>query len=312
MFSTLSPIQNRILIIHIIQFSIIFPLSILFVLFSNIKFPLFFAFSFFYFSFIHKQNEKKHEHFAPDRKLEYYIGAILDAIFGVSFGLVFFGDKNMFQFYLILITLCIYHYAEYLSVLFYHLEKCSWNCFLINHSKAWCIAQSLSFCEFFIEFLFFKRLKNSPFLTLLGLLFTVVGQFFRISALFTGKKNFTHLLSYEKKKEHVLVTWGIYSICRHPSYFGFYLWCLGNELLLLNPICFLGFTVVLFRFFKNRILIEEGLLIEFFGEEYIKYSQKVPILIPFIKLSKEDVEDSLRIHYENMNLKEDKGNDRET
>jgi len=40
---------------------------------------------------------------------------------------------------------------------------------------------------------------------------------------------------------------------RHPSYTGFFYWGIGTQLLLMNPISLIGYAVVLFRFFKERI-----------------------------------------------------------
>jgi protein-S-isoprenylcysteine O-methyltransferase Ste14 len=43
-------------------------------------------------------------------------------------------------------------------------------------------------------------------------------------------------------------------ISRHPSYTGFFYWALSTQLLLGNPISFIGFWFVLSHFFKNRII----------------------------------------------------------
>ena len=127
---------------------------------------------------------------------------------------------------------------------------------------------------------------------------TIVGQYFRVSALFTGKSNFTHKIQLTKRKTHVLVKHGIYSICRHPSYFGFFLWSVGIEVMCINPLCIIGFTYILFNFFKNRIEVEEKYLIRFFGMEYIKYKREVGALIPFININKEVEKQNLKLYLE--------------
>lgn len=51
-----------------------------------------------------------------------------------------------------------------------------------------------------------------------------------------------------------------------------------------NPICALGFAVVLVRFFGRRIEREEELLVDFFGQDYVEYRKKTWILIPGVGL----------------------------
>lgn len=43
------------------------------------------------------------------------------------------------------------------------------------------------------------------------------------------------------------------SYFRHPSYFGFFIWSIGTQVLLINPVCTVGYTVVTWRFFRDRI-----------------------------------------------------------
>ena len=52
--------------------------------------------------------------------------------------------------------------------------------------------------------------------------------------------------------------------------------------MLVNPISILGFIYASYLFFNDRIPMEEELLVEFFGDEYIEYALKTPILMPGI------------------------------
>ena len=216
--------------------------------------------------------------------------------------MTFFTSSQYYPLYIYFITLCIYHYSEYFSVLIYHFEKINYEYFLIDQSKGWILATIISFLETFLGIYFFNKYKKIQFFFIIGLFMTIIGQIFRIGGLYTGKKNFTHKIRFEKVKGHRLVTNGVFAITRHPSYFGFYLWSVGIEIMCCNPICTIAFIIILFNFFKKRIIIEEQLLIQFFGEEYIEYKKRVGILIPFIYLDKEKEEKSLNIFRGNESI----------
>ena len=68
--------------------------------------------------------------------------------------------------------------------------------------------------------------------------------------------------------------------------------------MLLNIICLIGFPFGLYMFFSDKIIEEEGLLIEFFGNDYIEYKKKVGILIPFINMDEKEVQEHLEKIYE--------------
>lgn len=241
-----------------------------------------------------KSNKSKKDH--------YLIGLSLSIIFSFSISMTFFSNSIYYPLYIYFITLCIYHYSEYLSVLIYHFDMISCEYFLIDHSKSWVISTLASFAEMIIGTYFFDKYKKIKILFFIGLIMTIIGQYFRIAALFTGKTNFTHRIRYNKNDEHELITYGVYSLSRHPSYFGFYIWSVGIEIMCCNPICTIAFIIVLFRFFKHRILIEEELLIQFFGEKYLEYKKNVGILIPFISMDKEKEEKNLKIYLKKKNM----------
>ncbi|ODQ66440.1 ICMT-domain-containing protein [Nadsonia fulvescens var. elongata DSM 6958] len=119
--------------------------------------------------------------------------------------------------------------------------------------------------------------------SLVGLITTLLGQTARSMAMIHASDNFSHVVQTHRSKSHRLVTEGIYYFLRHPSYFGFYYWALGTQILLCNPISGLVFSGLLWKFFNERIEYEEEYLVDFFGTSYLKYRQITPTLIPFIK-----------------------------
>ncbi|KPI39299.1 Protein-S-isoprenylcysteine O-methyltransferase [Cyphellophora attinorum] len=115
-----------------------------------------------------------------------------------------------------------------------------------------------------------------------GLVLIVIGQVARSMAMREAGASFNHLVQFYKREDHVLVTIGIYRYIRHPSYFGFFYWALGTQLLLENPFSFIAYALVLWKFFSHRVRHEEKYLISFFGDEYKKYRTVTPTWIPFV------------------------------
>ena len=70
----------------------------------------------------------------------------------------------------------------------------------------------------------------------IGLVMIAIGHFFRAGAEFTAAKSFHHIVQEEKAPTHTLVTRGVYSLVRHPSYFGWMIWAVGTQFILCNPI----------------------------------------------------------------------------
>ena len=230
-------------------------------------------------------------------KLDHILGIILCLIFGLAICMLFYAKSRFYQLYLFLITQMIFHYSEYISVIIYHFDTLEYKSFLLDHSREWIFALIFNYLETIIGNIYFYDYKHNKYILSLGIIMTIIGQTFRIGALFTGKKNFTHLISYEKKPEQYLMTSGFYGISRHPSYFGFWLWGFGTQVMCGNLICSIGFPIGLYVFFEDRIIEEEGLLIEFFGKDYLDYKKKVGILIPFIKMDKKEEEEHLQEYY---------------
>jgi protein-S-isoprenylcysteine O-methyltransferase len=85
---------------------------------------------------------------------------------------------------------------------------------------------------------------------------TLISMLIRIIAFFTAKSNFTHKVSRSKKAAHKLVTHGIYSILRHPSYTGFFYYTVASMVLIGNWVSAILFGLMLSVFFDDRIQYE--------------------------------------------------------
>lgn len=135
---------------------------------------------------------------------------------------------NIFGWYLV--ALSFFHLSEYLLTALYNYESLSVDSFILNHSREYLFAILASMTEFAIEALLFPPLKSSKisrFVSFFGLLMVISGEGLRKLAMITAKSNFSHIVQYEKVEGHQLVKCGVYSISRHPSYFGWFYWSIG-------------------------------------------------------------------------------------
>lgn len=104
---------------------------------------------------------------------------------------------------------------------------------------------------------------------ILGFALLVIGQFFRSAAMIEASSNFSHKIAEEKKSSHELVTSGVYSLVRHPSYFGFFWWSIGTQVFLANPLATVVFMGVLWRFFSARIQYRPSFLVLVLGCNFL-------------------------------------------
>lgn len=110
-------------------------------------------------------------------------------------------------------------------------------------------------------------------LVLLGVIIHIATFRWFSSAEFLG-------LKVKAEKDESIITDGIYSTCRHPFYLGTLLMFWGLFILFGNEY-FLSFAAIstLYVFIGSRL--EENKLIVDFKNEYLKYRQEVPMLLPW-------------------------------
>ncbi|GAX74277.1 hypothetical protein CEUSTIGMA_g1726.t1 [Chlamydomonas eustigma] len=181
-----------------------------------------------------------------------------------------------------LAAIVFFHVSEFILAAIYMWEELSWDSLLL--SKNYCLALSMGCMEYCIECWLVPSLKASwtqP-IAALGLFMVVVGESIRKLGMLTAKGAFTHKIRLQRLPNHVLVTSGIYRFTRHPGYLGWFVWSVGTQVLLVNPVSATLFFYTALKFFKRRIDFEESLLKEFFPE-YNAYAMRTPTLIPFIR-----------------------------
>lgn len=91
-------------------------------------------------------------------------------------------------------------------------------------------------------------------------------------------KNFSPSLFI--RKNHALVTNGVYKRIRHPMYLSFWLWALGQALLIPNWIAGPLGLVAFYFIYLFRVKREEQQLVDYFGDEYKKYQKNTGRLFP--------------------------------
>jgi protein-S-isoprenylcysteine O-methyltransferase len=176
-------------------------------------------------------------------------------------------------------SLAVYHVGEYLATAYFHPNKVTWESFLINHSTEYGVAIVASYIELGSKFVLAYYFDIAALMRMtmhIGLLMICVGHLFRLGGLISGGTNFTHKIRWKNEPTHQLVIGGFFAICRHPGYFGWYIWSVGTQILVLNPVCILGFAKAARDFFSSRIEAEEYSLHERFGGDYMNYTKVVP------------------------------------
>lgn len=181
------------------------------------------------------------------------------------------------------LSLTAFHFLEFFTTALFKPATVSYDSFIINHSHAYTLAALASWTEFWVEAWLFPGTKRLGLLVMLAggvLMFT--GQVFRVAAMWTAGANFNHLIMERREPGHRLVTHGVFRVLRHPSYFGWFWWCVGTQVTLANPLCTVLYALAAWDFFRKRIPFEEATLTEFYPDQYPEYAQRTRVGIPFI------------------------------
>lgn len=124
------------------------------------------------------------------------------------------------------------------------------------------------------------QFSNNNFLAVAGFILSIIGIIISISARKEISTNWTGSHNYQIKKNHSLITSGIYKYIRHPIYLGMGINFLGAELLLQSYLIFFAPLGALLIFYWAKR--EETLLTKHFKKDYLNYKRRTKMFLPFI------------------------------
>ncbi|MEK7633576.1 MAG: isoprenylcysteine carboxylmethyltransferase family protein [Patescibacteria group bacterium] len=119
------------------------------------------------------------------------------------------------------------------------------------------------------------------FTQIIGFMLVILGFVEGIVARKTLDDNWTNSNEYQIKKDHELITKGIYGYVRHPIYGGILLMVPG-VLLVTGSYTFVAGLIIMLLTFEAFARREEKILIKHFGKKYIQYMKTTKKFIPFI------------------------------
>jgi protein-S-isoprenylcysteine O-methyltransferase Ste14 len=121
-------------------------------------------------------------------------------------------------------------------------------------------------------------LVQSP-MNIFAIVMFIIGLIISISGHVAINKNYSWTL--EIREEHTLVENGLYKYVRHPIYLGTFIRVIAIPIYTSSLPGFL-FGLLAIPVLNYRIGIEERMLIEEFGEEYIRYRERTWKLFPYL------------------------------
>lgn len=123
--------------------------------------------------------------------------------------------------------------------------------------------------------------QNAVSNTLLGISMIIMATGIGIFARRQLGDNWSHAAEYQIKRDHKLITTGIYAYIRHPIYLGLILTCLGVQLIVGSYLILLAMVVIPWIcYFQSKK--EETLLLRHFGKEYEAYQKRTYLFLPYL------------------------------
>jgi protein-S-isoprenylcysteine O-methyltransferase len=185
-------------------------------------------------------------------------------------------------------TLSVFHFLEFWTAAQFNTKGATIQSFIpTTNWLAYILVHIFAFVECLVYRVLywhggFKPFPGPPISVVLGLFLVIVGQTVRTLAAIHVGSPINQNVKGRKKEGRVLVTTGIYSILRHPEYFGFFWWAIGTQVVLGNTLSFFAIVLVLWSFFAGRVKVEEEYLSRSFGRDFTDYKKRVGTKMPFI------------------------------
>lgn len=195
------------------------------------------------------------------------------------------GRNPLWRLPFFLAALSVFHFLEFYTTALTNTRFATISAFLLSQNgSAYNVAHLTAMGECVLTAFFAPawQRKGSSMGFSVGFGLMILGQCVRSGAMLTAGTSFNHTVQTRRAATHKLVTTGIYSVLRHPSYFGFFWWAVGTQIAIGNRVCLVGYVVVLWMFFRKRVQKEEELLVNFFGQKYVTYKKGTWVGIPFV------------------------------
>eukprot|EP00457_Paulinella_chromatophora_P007414 gb/GEZN01007437.1/.p1 GENE.gb/GEZN01007437.1/~~gb/GEZN01007437.1/.p1 ORF type:complete len:413 (-),score=30.76 gb/GEZN01007437.1/:299-1414(-) len=220
-------------------------------------------------------------------------GVILGALLYAGLHGIFY-RPHLWNWYVCLVLVALHHLQEfYLPALLTPFES-HYLRFSFQGRTKWDMAAKLcAVVEFWLEWFFFGSVLSTPmfkWLAVLGTVIALLALYVRCLAHYTLGPNYTEWLHYARfakgsqwpRLDFQFVTKSIYRYIRHPGYASYFWFCVGLELILLNPVSLLLHIYVLIEWFTRQCDHEEGHMMRNYGERYLQYHRRTFSGIPLM------------------------------
>lgn len=131
-----------------------------------------------------------------------------------------------------------------------------------------------------LEWSVLRQTEGFLYLRIFGFILITFGLSFRVYVIQILGKSFTATVKLREGQQ--LINTGPYSVLRHPSYTGAWIFFVGMSLVLSSVTGFAIFFIGLWYAYQRRINAEEIALVDNFGEKYLAYQSKTFKMIPGI------------------------------